>query len=381
MTRISRKEYKYLGVTPLLVLALFSVYTPAVFGQSAVSPEPALKETVSSQAVIDSAKSSQPTPSVSSQPAVAQTGTTAPSPTTVKSAPPTTQSPANPQANLESTKKASTPAPQFHITSKFNRSVQRFTGLTWVSEVVADHAAKIALQRKLGGNVKVKIKSYSMTDLIHGKVESVQLKLTRCNIKDIPIGEIQVATANPVWYQYHKRPGHTTGLRYPVLISLKAHMNQQDVTTALADPKVAQQLRGLKLDLPGLGAQQLQVISPKVHLTNGLITIEALLLTQGASEDTAVPITISGRPVLVGDKIVLQDMKVDSPEIFQPALFAAFAEDLLNPIVDFSRMDRKDHAFRLKDLAVLKDAVDGGGQLLLVPKQEIKMAGCQNVGR
>ena len=67
-------------------------------------------------------------------------------------------------------------------------------------------------------------------------------------------------------------------------------------------------------------------------------------------------------------------MKVNSPDIAEPEKFAAFAEELLNPIVDFSRMDRKDHAFRLKELAIKKDVVQGGGQLLIAPRSDVAVA-------
>ncbi|HEY9714671.1 MAG TPA: LmeA family phospholipid-binding protein, partial [Chroococcales cyanobacterium] len=260
--------------------------------------------------------------------------------------------------------------PQFPVAGPVSHTLQRITGVTWLGEVVANQVAKKALQKKLGGKAKVKVTAYSLTDLIAGKVKAVQVKMVGSNVKNIPLGEVKLATDNPFWYDYHRKEGRIQGLQNPLLLSVEGHLAQDDVTNALASPRVTKQLRGLKLDLPGLGEQQLQVVRPKVQLSKGLVYIDALLVTEGAAEDTGVPIKISGRPELAGDKIVLKDMKVDSPYIVEPEKFAAFSEELLNPIVDFSRLDRKDHAFRLKNLAVLDDSVDGGGQLLLVPKSK-----------
>jgi hypothetical protein len=70
-------------------------------------------------------------------------------------------------------------------------------------------------------------------------------------------------------------------------------------------------------------------------------------------------------------------MKVDSPDIVEPEKFADFTAKLLNPVVDFARMDRRDHAFRLDSLRVSGKAgdVEGDGRLLLVPR--VKAPGSQ----
>ncbi|CAF0878108.1 unnamed protein product [Rotaria sordida] len=128
-------------------------------------------------------------------------------------------------------------------------------------------------------------------------------------------------------------------------------------------------MSGLKLDLPGLGEQQLEVMKPKVTIVDDLLILEATLVTKGASLDTGVPIKLSARPKLVGDsKIMLEELQVEGPDIVEPEKFAQFAQNLLNPLIDFARMDRRDHAFRLADLKVGGGGVSGDGKLLLVPK-------------
>lgn len=128
-------------------------------------------------------------------------------------------------------------------------------------------------------------------------------------------------------------------------------------------------MSGLSSYLPGLGEQQLEVMQPSVQIVDDQIRLEATLVTKGASIETGVPIKISARPNLVGDsKIMLEDLQVEGPDIIEPDKFAQFAQDLLNPLIDFARMDRRDHAFRLADLKVGGGGVTGDGKLLLVPK-------------
>lgn len=275
----------------------------------------------------------------------------------------------------------STTDPPFPIGSKFSRTVQKVTGITFISDVIAGQAAKKVLQKKLGGKVKVKVKTFGLTDLVAGKVKSVSVSSDGGSIKNVPLGEIEMASATPIWYQYRRKEGKSRGLQTPILLNVKGNLSSHDVVVALGSERIARSMRGLKLDLPGLGDQQLQVVRPRVDIGEDELTVDAVLVTAGAAEETGVPIKIAGRPVLEGDKIFLRGMKVESPDIVEPEKFSAFAEELLNPIVDFSRMDRKDHAFRLKELAVSKDVVHGGGQLLIAPKPTAAVAQSTRAGK
>ncbi len=276
-------------------------------------------------------------------------------------------------ASSTNTAAAAVPPP-FPIGSKFSRTVQKVTGITFLSDVIAGQAAKKVLTKKLGGKVKVKVKTFGLTDLVAGKIKSVSVSSDGGAYKNVPLGEVEMASATPIWYQYKHKDGQRPGLKTPILLNVKGNLSTQDIVLALGSERIAKSMRGLKLDLPGLGDQQLQVVRPKVEIGDNELKVDALLVTLGGAEETGVPLKISGRPVLDGDKIFLREMKVESPDIIEPEKFSAFAEELLNPIVDFSRMDRKDHAFRLKELAIKKDIVQGGGQLLIAPRPDASVA-------
>jgi len=264
--------------------------------------------------------------------------------------------------------------PPFPIAGKISRNVQKYTGLNLLAQVVAEQVATKMLRRRLGGGqVKVKVRTYSLTDLLHGKVSSVQIDLARCLIKAFPIGDMQLISANPIWFE-PGRHGRHSGLRMPFMFNIKVRLNRAEIANALNNPKVSQSIRGLKLDLPGLGAQQLQIVHPKVDLQDGIVKIEALLITQGAAEDTGVPIIISGRPSIEAQRIWLRELKVQSPDIPNPVEFAAFVSELINPVFDMGKFDRKDHAFRLTQVVIKPDTVVGDGTLVLAPKEQTQVA-------
>jgi hypothetical protein len=152
---------------------------------------------------------------------------------------------------------------------------------------------------------------------------------------------------------------------------VKAALTQEEISTALKSERVSKSLRGLNLDLPGLGAQQLQVVNPEVDFVEDNVCIKALLKAEGADDSTGVPLKITGKLQLKGDdRVEIADMKVESSDIIEPEKFSEFAEELLNPLIDLKRMDRKDHAFRLSSLDVGEKGLTGEGKLILAPKNQ-----------
>ncbi len=269
--------------------------------------------------------------------------------------------------------KTATPPPTFKIGSKFSRTLQTVTGINLVTEVVATQIAKATVHKKFGGKVKVKVKTYSLTDLIAGKVKSVAVQVDDPEMKGVKLGQVKMASQNPIWVNYRNRKnGERPGFKAPTVMLVSAAVTQEQLAQSLKSPKLTASLSGLKLDLPGLGGEQLEPLNPKVQIVGDKITLDTVLVTRGGTIETGVPIKITARPELVGDsKIVLQDLKVEGPDIVEPEKFAQFAQELLNPLIDFSRLDRRDHAFRLAGFNVTGGGIAGDGKLLLVPKAAI----------
>lgn len=265
-------------------------------------------------------------------------------------------------------------APQavpFKIGSKFSRTLQTVTGINFVTEIVASQVAKSQIEKKTGGKVRVKVKTFSLTDLAAGKVKSVDVQVLDPKLKGSPIqaGDLRLTSDSPFWYEYRKGKDRKRGMQTPVLMTVKAEMSESQIEKALNTPEISRTLKGLKLDLPGLGEQSLQVLKPKVDLRDDSITLDAVLVVEGAAIETGVPVKISAKPRLVEDRrIFLDDLKVDAEGLVEPDKFSAFAQTLLNPLIDFSKLDRRDHAFRLNTLKIEGDEMVGSGKLLLAPQ-------------
>lgn len=261
--------------------------------------------------------------------------------------------------------------PPFPVGHSISRFVQKITGMNALSAFVASKAATIALERRLGGQVKAKIKSYSFTDLLAGKVKSLELTFKNATVRGVELGYLHVTAKQPVWFAYRKGKDQPTGVNTPVSLMLDGCMSQKDITTALKDPQVTSTLSTMKLDLPGLGNQQLEILEPDVQIENGKVKIRATVVTKGGKRETGVPVTVSATPYVVEDgaKICLKDMDIQSAEIENPAEFAQFVTELFNPLINFSRMDKGYRAFRLSDCKISDTQINFNGKLILAPRK------------
>lgn len=251
----------------------------------------------------------------------------------------------------------------FKIAGKTSRALQRYTGLTWLADRVLGLGGWSAVKAALGGKARIKIRSYSFTDALSGKFRQVEVKLKGCHYKDIPLPELKMTTSTPL------HVNAKSGVLTPVMVQVSGEATEQEISRALKSPKVSSQLNFLRLDLPGLGDQHLQILEPTIEIVDSKVRINARLITAGAAPETGIKVDITARPVLKDERfIMLEDTKIQSPDIVEPEKFSKFAEDLLNPLIDFGRLDRTNRAFRLTELVTDKHKVRFAGKLLLAPK-------------
>lgn len=219
------------------------------------------------------------------------------------------------------------------------------------------------------GQPHLNVQAYSLTDSLKGKFKKVSVDLKDCSYKHIPLAELHASTMMPVQFSLFKSRKLQPGVTAPVMVAVKGEVEENDVSRALESPIISSSLNFLRLQLPGLGDQHLQVVEPKVKLENGVVKINTWLITANAPKETGVKLDISANPVLESDRfIMLKETKVDSSDIVEPEKFSAFSEDLLNPLLDFGKYDRHTHAFRLNELNVQEKKVKFAGKLLLAPK-------------
>jgi len=261
--------------------------------------------------------------------------------------------------------------PPFKITGSFSRRLQAYIGVTGAAEFITDLVIYLTLKKLFGGKIKVRVKTFSFTDLWYLKVKSATVSLKGSHYKDIPLGVMEVESQTPFWFTWkHRR----LEVMHPALFSFRMQINERELDQMLHSPFATNSLRALRLDLasfgPGLGEQRLQMHEPEVTLNDDLIMVKARLATQEADPSTFVFMTITGKPKLHGnDRLYLEEVKIDSPDITEPEKFSKFVENLINPLINLNRFDKPDFALRLDEIAIKSKTVTVAGRVILGPRR------------
>ncbi|MBX9686347.1 MAG: hypothetical protein K2X27_06565 [Candidatus Obscuribacterales bacterium] len=260
-------------------------------------------------------------------------------------------------------------APPFKIAGKSSQAIQKYTGLTWLAQESLSLGSSLAAKCLLGGHPRVKVRAYSLSDCLSAKFKSISVDLKDCSYKHVPLADLKLQTSTPLQFNLFKSKKSNAGVAAPVMVAVSGEIDEKDVSAALQSPRISSELNFLRLQIPGLGDQHLQVLEPKVKIENGLLKIHTTLITAGAAKDTGVEMDISASPYLESERfIMLKNTKVESTELSNPEEFSKFSQDLLNPLLDFGKFDRKTHAFRLTQLDLSEQKLHFAGKLLLVPK-------------
>lgn len=263
---------------------------------------------------------------------------------------------------------AQEPPIPFPISSAFSRALQNYSGITLVSGWLASSVSSQILRWKVKGRVRVKVHPYSLTDLLAGKLKKLEVKLQGSSYGGVTVKHLELSSGNPIWIRPFKTAKQPAGVASPFLLTISGCVNQDNVSQALASPQVSSALHMIKIDLPGLGKQQLQFLHPQVKLAPNQVSIDSTLVTAGAAEESGVCLHLQGEPYLEGSGIYVKFLQVSSPDISCPEEFSAFSQQLLNPIIDMAKMDRMDHAFRLAKLNIEDQQITFSGNLLLAPR-------------
>jgi hypothetical protein len=273
-----------------------------------------------------------------------------------------------------SVKKKARMEPPFKITGSFNRRIQEYSGVTASSEFLTNIILHTTLKKLFGGKIKIRVKTYSLTDLWHLKVKRARISLSGSHYKDIPLGKVEIESQTPFWFVFaHRR----LEVKNPSLFNFKMTINEKELDQILHSSKATNSLKALRLDLSSMGTgmdeQRIQMREPEVNIDDGRIMVRAKLATQDADPATSVLMTISGAPKLhENDKIFLEEIKIDSTDITDPEKFSKFVEALINPLINLHRFDKANFAIRLDDISVKSKALSVTGRLLLGPSSQNK---------
>ncbi|MGE0200419.1 MAG: DUF2993 domain-containing protein [Candidatus Melainabacteria bacterium] len=247
--------------------------------------------------------------------------------------------------------------PDVRMTSPFWSGVQRATGMTWMSRLLAQRILTQAVAPVIDGPVKLKLSSFSASDLLHGRVKQLRINGDDLTLEpSLPLDRLSVVSDDhyPLYIDNLKRPV----LMRPIRLSIDATVTEKDFNRYLASKDGLATMQRIKIPIPPFNKPQyVDVLAPKVDFKHNRVYFAGKLKLSDQEEKQAFPFALEAAPIPHGTQIQLNDVHLDVDGLRNTRPLERFMEDFLWEALDLSklRVDRHRLAVYYKTVSATED--------------------------
>jgi hypothetical protein len=179
---------------------------------------------------------------------------------------------------------------EINLSNPLSRGFQHITGLNALSAWIASRFVTQQIKSQFEGDIQTTVVPYSAGDLLSGKLH--QLKIEGKNLvfrKYLPIQSLKVITREntPI---YVSRDSKTPQLLKPVDVDIEVQITESDLNHFYQEQFHQGQYKQFKLNIPPLGEQTLDFISPEIKLVDNRIEVKGKLNMANSPLENAVPL-------------------------------------------------------------------------------------------
>lgn len=230
---------------------------------------------------------------------------------------------------------------KFKTANKFSYNLQKFTGLNFVVDKLAELSIRGVVKFKTEAkDVLVDLRTYSAWDLLRKKAKSLNIKIHESNISDIPVEIFDIVTVDPI---YLKRNRAVFPLRFNVLVKV----NLKSVSNVLNSlPKWKKVFEEFDLYLPPFGTTRIAIYDLDIQI-NELGFVEGSAGAKSLVNPNSEPIKVRfiGNLALRENRVIIDNLQSEIEDIFTEGSeveksFSEFLEELINPVFSFHKIEK-----------------------------------------
>jgi hypothetical protein len=228
-----------------------------------------------------------------------------------------------------------------------SRVMQQITGFTPISGWVANRILRREISRYVQGPLHSRLTLFSGTDLLAGRARGLTISGQRLLLDGyIPLSEFSFSSQPdmPIFASTGKRPI----LLRPVTFGLSLALSEQDVNRMLDSAKGRQLLSDMNVKLPPFGRQSFDALNTAVHFDGERVNISTLMNLRGASQENALPMTISGKILPEKSSLTLSDLKLQIDGVQDTRDMAQVIEHYFNELVDLNHIKVQRHKIKVQ---------------------------------
>lgn len=241
--------------------------------------------------------------------------------------------------------------PPFKTSGKISTTVQKYTGFTLFTRIIAESILNKYISNKTQAeHANVDLKTYSGIDLIKRKLKSANFDGENLLLQNIPIETLEIALKDPISIKKIKKPNGRVkyDIEYPINGIAQAAINLNKTNEVINNlPKWKDRFNQINLPLPPFGSIKVKITDFNISVDDyGKANIECGLTSLDDPTSSPLKIRFTGDIKIDEKKVFIKNINSEIEDVFKEKSdlsnsFNKVLEDLINPIFDFSKYEKK----------------------------------------
>lgn len=257
------------------------------------------------------------------------------------------------------------PTKAYDISSKGGQIVSNVTGMTFISEKVADMIIKKELKKATKENFKTEIKSYSANDLAHGRFKSLKISGKNLNIDGTYLTSLDAKTLCD--FNYIDLSKKTIKFKENMVMSFSMQISDSDLRKTINSTGYLDMLN--KINLSGFGVTFFKLSGADVQVKNDKIYFTIKVTT---------PMSSTPLPIIISYSMKVEDGRIELTKVALVNIYSVFdlskatsILNLLNPLT-FSTdiLNNKVSKISIQNVDIKGDKICLNGQIF-IPKNAV----------
>lgn len=257
-------------------------------------------------------------------------------------------------------------APPYRLSAKCGQVTSYVTGMTFLTEKIAQFVIKNELKKATKEKFKVEMKSYSAQDLMQGRFKSLKISGKNLDIDGTYLTSFETKTACD--YNYVEMDKKTIKFKENMIMDFAIEISDADLKKTIQSTGYLNKLN--KINLSALGITFFKLSGADVQVKNNKIYFIIKVTTP-----------MSGNPIPV---VTHYDLKVEEGRIVATKVGlenlytvmdlskATYLLNILNPLTfSMDILNNKDSKMSIKSVDVVNDRIFIKGSIF-IPKNSLK---------
>lgn len=235
--------------------------------------------------------------------------------------------------------------------------IQKYSGFSFITEKLTEQLIKSYIKFKTKSKKTiVDLDSYSGLDLLKKKIKAATVESNDLEVKGIPIKHFEIEIKDPIYIKkLALKKKKRNKIVLPIAIKSEIIIDLNNINAVVNNiPKWKKNLGEVELPVPPFGTTKVELSNLKIHAQEeGRVNVSLRVTSKESLDSEPLDVAFTGNIALKDKKIIIENLESEAKDIFTKdsdleKSFSSFLEDLVNPIFNLSKYEKK--GFTIEDV-------------------------------